>query len=532
MVNARVRTLDEHDSLAEALLVQDGRIVAVGSERAVHAAARAETEVLDVGGRTVVPGFIDVHNHLSVAVFEPLYVDCSTPPLESIGEVLAAIETSAATAPPGQWMMGIGFNPIHVREQRSPNRHELDQVVKQSPFFLLDASGHAGSANSAALLAAGIDRHTPQPWGGEIERDADGEPTGILFEAATNLFATASWRSYATADPGRAVDMLEAKLVEYASTGLTGVSDALVTPDAAELYRRADAAHRLPITVQLIHGGDHNWARPDLRRRDTSDRIAGSEGDRLRGKAMAVIVDRAFPDGPAIDKTDARGTRHHGTPFYARHEVTELALQASDLGVVTAMDALANCSVDTVLDAYAAVRDAGERNSVLRLDHGFVAEQRQATRMAELGVDFVGNPGLAYHFGQMFDEWRGPDQPHLKVLPIRTMIEAGVRVSLASDHPVGSFAPADILWGAVARLTHEGVPVDPDEAISAEQALRAMTINAAHACGRGDEEGSIEVGKRANIVVLDRDVVTCPTDAIRQMRIEATFVDGRAVRPR
>jgi len=532
IINANVRTVDDRDTVASAVLIKDGRIEVVGTNEEVRAAGSSAGEILDVGGRTVVPGFIDAHNHLSIAAFAPRHVDCSTPPLTTMDEVLEAVQEQVRTVPAGQWIVGMGFHEGNIREQRNPSRHELDEVSPDNPFFLMDASCHMGVANSRALLDVGITAHTPQPGGGLIEKDDDGEPTGTLLETATNLLYTASWQDHAARDWDAAVGLLHAKMMEYASVGLTGVGDALVTPAAAELYRRADAAKMLPLTVQQLHGGDHFFAMQDLRRGDVVDRIQQPGSDLLRGGTMKIFVDRAYPDGPAIDEVHDGCTRHVGTPFYSKAEVHDLAVTASQLGIGTAIHAMGNCAVDSVLDAYEAVRRASSTDSILRIEHAFIAETRQGDRMASLGVDLVANPGLGYFWGDLFQMWRRESQDHLRVLPVRSMIDAGVRVSLASDHPCGTFSPATIMATAVTRRTHAGAEVDPQEAITSSEALRAYTINAAHASGRGAEEGSIEAGKRANLLVLDRDVVDCPVDDIHSMQVDRTYVDGRLIHDR
>ncbi|NUR98529.1 MAG: amidohydrolase [Kribbellaceae bacterium] len=532
IANANVRTLDDHNPIASALLMSNGRIVAVGTETVVRAASSPDAEFVDVGGRTVVPGFIDAHNHLSIAAFAPDSVDCSTPPLASMDEVLDVIGRHCKSLPAGQWVRGMGFHASQIREQRNPTRYELDEVAPENPFFLLDASCHAGYANSSALDAVGIGPHSPQPWGGDIEKDDRGVPTGVLLEAAANPLHSASWNSYAERDWERAVGLLHAKTREYLAVGLTGVGDAMVTAKAAELYRRADAMGKLPLTVQQLHHGDHFFAMQDLRRYDIVEQLKEPSSTMLRGGSLKLYTDRAYPDGPAIDQIHDGCMRHVGSSFYTKREIYDLAVAASELDVNTAIHAMGNCAVDTVLDAYAAVRRQ-KSSSVLRIEHAFVADPRQGARMADLGVDLVANPGLGYGWGAFFDMWRGGQgQQHLRVLPVRSMIDAGVRVSLASDHPCGTFSPAEIIWSAVARTDHRGEPVDAEEAITAAEALRAYTINAAHASDRATEEGTIEVGKRANIVLLDRDIVTCPTDEIRQTRVDRTYVDGLLVHER
>lgn len=525
VVNANVRTVDARNSRAQAVLISKGRFVAVGTEAEVRAAAAPEAEVLDVSGKTVVPGFIDAHNHLSVAAFAPDSVDCSTPPLATLDEVLEVIERHCRDVPPGQWVRGINFHASHIREQRNPTRYELDEVAPNNPFFLIDASCHAGFANSAALELVGIGVHTPDPWGGEIERDSSGKPTGTLLEAAANLLHSASWNDYAERDWDRAVELLDSKMNDYLAVGLTGVGDAMVTAKSAELYRRADAAGRLPFTLQQLHGGDHFFSMQDLGRSDIVDRIMESESYLLRGGAMKIFVDRAYPS-PAIDQIHDGCKTHVGANFYSPSEVHDLAVRASKLGINLAIHGMGNCAIDIVLDAYEAVRRQSNADTVLRLEHAFIAETGQGQRMADLGIDLVANPGLAFGWGEVFDMWRGEKQEHLKLFPVRSMIDAGVRVSLASDHPCGTYSPAEIMWTAVARETMAGAPLEPDEAVTADEALRMYTINPAHASGRGSEEGSIEAGKRANLLVLDRDPVDCATGDLRDLQVLRTYVDG------
>lgn len=526
--NGVIHSVDALDSTHSALLVRDGRIAAVGSDAEVRAAASPGAQAVDLGGRTMTPGFIDAHNHMSNAAFEPISVDCSTPPLETLGEVLAAIEAHCRELPDGQWVRGFGFNSWQTREHRNPTRGELDEVAPRNPFFLQESNVHTGYANSLALAAVGIDACTPDPWGGGIERDERGELTGTLFEAATNLLQTASWGAYAAQDWERAIGLIERKAREYLALGITGIGDACVLEDSARLYRMTDEAGRLPLTVQQLHGGDHFFAAPDPRRADFLERVREGDTRLLRGGTMKVFVDRAYPDGPGVHLHHDGCTTHAGVNFYSPREVRELAVQAAELDVDLAIHGMGNCAVDSVSDAYEAVRRATGDDRVLRLEHAFLAEPAQGRRLASLGVDLVSNPGLIHHDGMAFDGWRRGDAG-IKVLPLRSMIDAGVRVSFASDHPCGTTSPAEIMWSAVTREFYLGGTVDPEEAVTAREALRAYTINAAHASSRAAEEGSLEPGKRANLAVLDRDPLAVPASEIRGLVVEQTYVDGALV---
>lgn len=528
-VNAIIRTVDDRDSVADAVLVRDGRIVAVGREADVCAVAGTHCRVRDLGGRTVVPGFIDPHNHLSLTALDAVSLDCYGMLMPSIDELLHEIAGATATMVPGQWARGMNFTPFAVREGRAPTRGELDEAAPNNPFFLLDVSCNRAWANSAALDIVGIDEFSPQPWGGQIERDHAGVPTGALLQAAMNPVQTASWRAIGAADWDATVELLVRKMADYAAVGLTGLSDAAVTPDSAEMYARADRQGALPFTVHQMHTADDFFGKQDLRRTGFSERVRDRESNRLRGGTMKIFLDHGFPDGPIMNRVHEGCHSHTGSAYYGKQEVVELAVAANQLGIRTAIHAMGNWAVDAVLDAYEAVRRTGG-NDLLRLEHAYVAEPDQAPRIAALGVDLVAKPGILFGTGPFFDQaWRGAGQAHLRVVPLRSMIDAGVRVSFGSDAPAGPYRPADILWNAVSRMSMTGEVIDADEAVTPEQALRCATINAAYASGREHEAGSIEVGKRANLVVIDRDVVTCAVEEIRGMEVLETIVDGVAI---
>ena len=531
-VNATIHTVDARSSVAEALLIRDERIIAVGSNQQVLAAAGAGCVVKDASGKTLVPGFIDPHNHLSQTLLEGEAIDCSAERFPALDDVLQAIQDASVGLVPGEWMRGYGFTPLALAEGRGPTREELDEAAPHNPLLLMDVSCHRGWVNSAALTEIGVDEYTPQPWGGVIVVDHRGRPTGELLEAAINLFQSSSWRSLMTRDRQHAIDLLDKRMRAYAGHGITAVCDAAVTPDVAAFYAEADRAGALLFPVQQMHTGDHFFSQQDPRRPDFVSRVHERESARLRGGTMKLFVDPGFPDGPMISCTRDGKHTHRGSTFYGHAEVAEIARGANELGIRTAIHAMGNWAVDAVLDAYESVRrGASDDGGLLRLEHAFVSTpDTQAPRMAELGVDLVAFPGIVNHTGPFFDEeWRGEFRDELTVIAVRSMIDAGVRVSFASDAPAGPFSPAESIWNAVTRASFTGVPIDPEEAISAAEALRCVTINAAHAAGRGDDLGSLEVGKRASIVVLDRDILSCSPDDIQSVVVVATMVDGRAV---
>lgn len=529
VVGAHIRTIDARDSEYSAMLVRHGKIAALGTKEEMVALSTSEAEIVDAGGRTVLPGFIDAHNHMSFSAFAPASVNCMTPPLGTMEEVLAVIAAHCAGAVQGQWVSGFGFDSSKVRERRKPTREELDAAAPNNPFFLVDVSGHAGYANSLALDEMLISVCTPNPWGGSIEKDGQGRPTGTVTGTVAGLLNSISWEDFAQRDWDRATRLLERKAKDYLAVGLTGIGDAGVTKMGAELYRRADSAGRLPLTVQQIHAGDFLFDRPDLQHTELLNRINGGKTGSLRNGAVKIWVDRAYPDGAAIHQSHDGCVKHVGTNFYSERDLRMIIGQIGDLGITPVVHAMGNCAIDMVLDAYETIRTTYGPERILRLEHAFVASAAQADRMSELGVDLVANPGLAHNVGDQFVGWRGEGQPQLKVLPVRTMIDRGVRVSFASDHPAGDFSPARIMATAIDRDHLSGVQIDPEEAVTVEEAIRAYTSNAATASGRADEEGSLEVGKRANFVIVDRDPMRCSAEDLREMAVARTYVDGQLV---
>lgn len=531
-VNATIHTVDARNSIQTAILISDERIVAVGTDREILAAASAACQISDAAGVTIVPGFIDPHNHLSHSMLDGVSVDCAVGTGGSLDDVLGEISRAAGRLLPGQWLRGYGFTPWALSDGREPSLAELDEAAPSNPFFLQDVSCHRGWANSAALREAGIDEYAPQPWGGVVVKDYAGRPTGALLEGAVNPMQTRSWTDVASRDPEATLAMLTGQMRQLASLGITGLCDAAVTPDIAAFYADADRAGSLLFTVQQLHTADDFFARQDPRRPDFVKRVHERESARLRSGTMKIFADPGFPDGPLISCSHGGTHSHRGSSWYSGAEIMDMVRTADGLGIRTAIHAMGNWAVDAVLDAYEAVRrHAPSHDGLLRIEHAFVSQpQTQAPRMAELDVDLVAMPGLINETGPAFDEgWRGEFRDELAVIPIRSMIDAGVRVSFASDAPTGPVAPAELMWNAITRASIAGTPIDPEEAVTAAQALRCATINAAYAAGQAAEAGSLEVGKRANLALLDRDILSCPAEEIRGARVVETLVDGRTV---
>lgn len=514
-VNASVLTMDPARPRAEALALADGRIATVGSSAEVRRLVGDPGRLRDLGGRAVLPGFIDAHNHFSLTTAGQGWVDCRTPPLTSIPEIQARLAEAATRAAPGDWVRGFGYHHQLLAERRHPTRWELDEAVPDRPVILVHFSHHQAVAGSRALALAGIGRGTPDPPGGEIARDKRGEPAGLLFETAMAGPEAAS-REAAEADFAA---HLEANTRRYAAVGLTGVHDAAVSPAMAARYREAAGAGALRLSVLMMAVGRQGWFAPPLDALD-GDR---SGGPRLEGGVLKVFVDGGYRCALRYTREGVPVTT--GFLFFTPETLTGLLDRALELGWRVTCHALGNRGVEVCLEAMeaASVRHPGGE-ARLRLDHAMFLTPSLIRRVKALGIPLVVQPSFVYDLGDLLQ----PGPPGLQVLPFRSLLEAGIPLAFSSDSPCGSLPPLVGIYAAVTRRTCSGRTLGPEEAIGVEAALRAYTLEAALA-GGATEVGSIAPGKRADLVVLSADPTRVPAETLLDLRVEETVVEGQSL---
>lgn len=510
-LNGAIRTMDPVRPLAGALAVRDGRVLAVGDPDGVLRLRTGETEVVDLGERTVLPGFVDPHNHFSVGALEGFWADCRTPPLRAIAEIQAALRAAAVAAPPGEWLRGYGYHHASLAERRHPTRHDLDEAVPDRPAFLLHFSHHQGVANSRALATTGITRATPDPPGGEIGRDKSGEPTGLLFERAMSRVERASREGWERRFP----DVVAAACRRFAAVGITTVQDAAVGPAMERRYRDAERAGVLGIRVERMAVSPAGWFEPPRER-------ACEEG---AGGCLKLFVDGGYRCAMRLRREGREVTS--GFLFYRREELADLLVTAWRAGWrrITC-HAIGNLGIETCVGA---IEDALRREPSgagrVRMDHAMFLDRDLIGRITALGIWLVGQPSFVYDLGA------GPARAggELLVRPFGSIRAAGIPQAFSSDFPCGTLAPLVGIYAAATRRARSGEAGDPEEAVPVEAALEAYTIGAARAAGLGDECGSLAVGKRADLVVLSGDPLSTPPEALLGLCVEQTFVAGRLV---
>lgn len=524
-----------------AVAVSDGQIVAVGSEADVNELRGSATEVVDLQGGLVTPGFHDAHVH-------PVYagaqmIQCDLHDIVTQDASIAAVAAYARAHPDLEWIQGGGWS-MEAFPGGTPTRQMLDAVVPDRPVFLPNRDGHGGWANSEALRRAGITAETPDPVDGRIERDADGEPSGTLQEGAMALVSKLL-PEQSEADYDRAFDAAQAYLF---SLGITGWQDAIVgavngRPDNLEAYLRADGDGRLKARVVGALWWDRERGAEQIP--ELVERRAAGRGNRFRATSVKIMQDGVAENftaamiEPYLDSCGCTSS-NAGISFVEAKALKDYVTALDAEGFQVHFHALGDRAVREALDALEAALDAnGPNDHRHHLAHIQVVHPDDIPRFARLGALANMQPLWAAHEAQM-DELTIPylGEPRWRhQYPFGDLQRSGARLVGGSDWSVSS---PDVLWGAHVAVNRiappEGErgadgaePFLPEQALSLATALTAYTSGSAYANHLDAQVGTVEVGKRADLVVLDRDPFAGDPGDIHATRVRSTYVDGELV---
>ncbi|GAA2482887.1 amidohydrolase [Streptomyces thermolineatus] len=529
--NARIRTVDDDRPHARTLGVLHGRVVGL-DEDVEDLPSRT---VLDCRGAVVVPGFGDAHNHM--AWFGQSLGELDLEPAATVEEVYDAVARRAAALPADAWIVGSGYDDTVLGAH--PHRDGLDRAAGGRPVWLKHRSGHMCTVSSRVLHLAGVlDGRADAPEGGAVVRDADGAPTGLLQERAQEL-VTALVMPYPV--DGLA-DALGRASAVYAAEGLTHVVEAGIglgligrSPVEAAAYQLARERGTLLNRVELMVAADNMHPL----RAHADDSIAtgidlglrtGFGDDRLRIGPMKIWLDGSLIGRTAAVSEPFCGHAHGGAVLQDDPgRMRRLVVDAHRAGWRVAAHAIGDSAVDLALDAFAEAQRLALRADVRhRVEHSGVVRPDQLDRYAELGAVPVPQPRFLHAVGDGMARSLGPERTRW-MYRHRSFLDRGVRVPGSSDRPVAPGAPLLGMQSMVERLSRDGVVLAPDERVSAEQALRAYTIDAAWASHDEHRRGSITPGKYADFVLLSDDPVTVGSGRIGALDVLATFVEGECV---
>jgi predicted amidohydrolase YtcJ len=522
LINGEVVTLNPSKPRCEAVAVQFGRIIEVGSTKDVMSSVGDSTRVIDLQEKTVFPGFIDTHVHLDDFGLTLQTIDLDD--AKSVDEVKRLLSERIGRTPKGGWVLGRGWNENKLREQRFLTRWDIDEVSRDNPVYLHHYSCHATLLNSRGLEASGIDRHTKPPAGGWIEVDSSGEPTGFLrsnarFMAPVGLNGVRPRPDLATLREAILMGVNEA--VKY---GLTAIHVPSADHDEIKVTQELAAEGRLPLRVTLL---------PKVELLDHILKLGIKSG--LGGEWLKMGAIKIFSDGSLIAKTAAMKEHFEGEPensgilndpkVFARQ-----IMEANRAGMQIAVHAVGDKAIEAVLDAYeAALSDTPRVDHRHRIEHGSIVPRDLRDRAKRLGVIVSTQPELVTRNGDGFQASLG-DARMTYTYPIKSMLDEGIVVSGSSDCPLTYPNPLKGIWSAVTRSSEiTGKAITPGERVTVDQAVRMYTINAAYVGFDEKIKGTIEEGKLADFTVLSGDPYAVGDEAIRDLRVEMTIVGGKPV---
>ncbi len=493
-------------SRPEVVVIEGDRIVAVG-ERALLT-RYPEAVIEDLQGRFLCPGFIDAHHHLSIAALHPEWADVSA--VTTAEELAEALVAQAAKEPDTPWIRASGWSDIG--SGFVPDRRSLDSIGLDRPVIVAHYSLHQAVVDSRALEELGIGRATADPPGGEIGREADGSPNGLLIERS---WSEAHRRSLAPYDdPDRWAHHIEALARSLPALGITGVHDAACSPEAEDAYLQLAAQDRLAVSVLVCPHSSTFFDPPDGSR--LSRAPTGTGDERVRIGPVKLFADGGV--APALDFHLGGEHLTFGTLFAGLDEHVE---EAVSRGFRVAVHAIGNAGLDAALSAFTSVARKYETDHRFRVEHACLAAPEQLQRLAELGGVAVVQPGFLHHLGRQVENVAFDD---VTWLPFADIQRSGAVLAASSDCPCTFYEPLRTSAHGANRRTGSGHVLDANQAVSYEDWLRAYTAGAAYAGGQESERGSLAPGLRADLVVLEGEL-----DADHPPAVAETWIGGRLV---
>lgn len=523
--------VDPEETVAEAVAVREGRILRVGSNEEIEALAKSSARVIDLEGRTLLPGFVDSHEHVIRRGLTLDWVNCRSPPVETIRDIIDALAAKAAEKPEGEWVVGSWFDETKLSDGRWPTRYDLDEATDRHPLYLGRAGGHNAVANSMALEAAGITKDTPQPEGGHIGVDESGEPTGRLDERAAMNMVRGRIPQPEEEETVRLLVGNWATIEEsLLSWGITTVHEAHIKAPEALAYQEIDRAGRMRVRVGLMLDGMapyDGYATGDLARQGLRTGFGWS--DRLYVIGVKIGIDGAMGSLTAsLREPYANDPENYGINRVTQEELTREMVELHEAGNRACIHAIGDWAIDIALNAIEeAMKDTPWEDHRHRIEHAGYVRPDQLERMARLGVAVSASIGFCYPIGDSHIAALGEGRL-CGYYPMKGFRDHGIVAGGNSDG-FGENWPITGIAGCVTRRSSGGDYLCRDQAISVMDAIRAYTVNGAFLEGTEDVKGSLEPGKLADMVVLDRDIITIDPLDIINTKVLMTIVSGKVV---
>jgi predicted amidohydrolase YtcJ len=519
------------DEIAEAVYVRDGIIVAVGEKDAVFDAAPWNTHRVFLDGETLMPGLIEPHTHPLASALLGAATDISGTTHSSRDEIIASLQDAAGKRGLSPWLVAFGWDPAMIEGLVPPTRAELDAIAPDRPMIILTQMMHEAFVNSAALDAAGITADTADPDNGHFERDRDGNPTGRLIE----ISAIAQLMAAMPQAPDQAMALLlSLQYDRYARAGYTTIGAVGIVGRARDplAVMRTVSTHSAPSINTLIYTAPEHYAH--------AQELWTGESDTALNGVKIWMDGSPFIGGAAL--AEPYQTSHftetvlglpadwRGTLNYSAEDANALVLQAQRAGYQIAIHAQGEPAIERALDAIEAAQMAAPNPRLHhRLEHLALITEAQITRATDLGVSLGFFIDHITSYGHILPDLVGQERTQ-RYMPVGDAVRSGAVVTLHGDHPATPVNALRVLTSSLQRQTRlSGEIIGPDQRITTERALQAMTLGAARQLGIDDQVGSIEIGKRADFTRLSGNPYQLSPDQISQLTIRSTWIAGRRI---
>lgn len=516
--NGNFFTVDSNTPRADAVAIADGRFMAVGTNAEILKLASGRTRKIDLGGKTVLPGFIDAHCHVGYSGVRHLRsVDCD---LRSIAEIKQAIRQRAANTPAGAWVLGFKYDDTKTSDGRPLHMKDLDEAAPNHPVLIDHRGGHTSYGNSMAFKLANVTESTPDPQGGQFQRDATGKLTGCVKESAGYVFDNIIPNTVTRDDHQKGAKIMSDMMTK---SGITSAHDAYGSPDDLRSYQDARDAGELKMRIYCLIG----WMYID-KMLDAGIRT-GIGDEWVRVGAMKMTCDGSISERTARLSSPYIGRPNdYGIIVNTEEQLYTHARKAHEADWQIGIHANGDVGIDIVLKLYERLqKEKARKDPRFRIEHCTVVNAGLIQRMKTLGVIPTPFSTYVYYHGEKMGEY-GPDR--LKnMFALRSFLDAGIRATQSSDYPPGPFEPMMALQSSVNRRDIRGTVWGAEQRVTVEEAIRVGTLHGAYASYEEKRKGSIEAGKYADLVVLGRDPFKEDPSTLITIPIERTMTGGKWV---
>jgi predicted amidohydrolase YtcJ len=525
LFNGKILTVDKDFRIVEAVAIRDGKFIATGKKDEVMRYAGEKTKLLDLGGKTVIPGLIDSHNHMlwTGTDFKQVQLrDCT-----SLEDVSRAISNRAKSVKPGEWIISSGqWHESQLKEKRLPTRQELDKAAPENPVYIA-RGGHTVVVNSLALKLAGVTKETPDPQGGEFKRDPKtGELTGLVFERPAHAMIRK------VMPPDTYQDKLEGLrtiMKEYNRYGITGVIEPGIFANSDDLRAYLELWSKRELTVRT--GLMIRATQPDHVKNcqfcqgfgDTMLRISGIKM-MMDGGVETALLKEPYMIVPGEQEKEG----YRGVQIVPTNVFKDTCLAAAKNGWHVETHGVGDQAIDLIVNTYEEVnREVPVGNLRWTVMHIFLPTDEAIEKIQKVGLAASVQDHPTYLGANQLRYWG--EKRAAYAIPVRKLLDKGIPLGGGTDSPVVHYDPYLSLWWMITRNTVTAGLLGPEQKITREEAIRLYTIGSAYFTFEENIKGSIEPGKLADLVILDKDILTCPEDQIKSIRPVATMLGGSFV---